>query len=247
VLKNSLAIAAELEGANEKANHVSDTTSFRQKAEANCPDTSEAWKYLDRVDSTIPPPLDDPSAPPNAPPESPELSGCCTLQLDLDPLIIDVQATAVVSVGNDIAIDVIFGENAGPLGALQFKVVYDDTILTPLAGGTGVNGNPDLNDAVTGTAWTCSLPAGSGTPDIDPVSGPGHGVALLSCFTTTSPVTITTGTVLATLRLHVAAGGQADLAIAEAALGSHEGVELGSCNPVVDTEMTCVGGTVNPQ
>jgi hypothetical protein len=69
-------------------------------------------------------------------------------------------------------------------------------------------------------------------------------VALLSCFTIGGPATITTGTVIATLRLRVAAPGDGTIEIAEAVFGGSDGTEIGSCNPAGDVPVACKGLTV---
>jgi hypothetical protein len=169
---------------------------------------------------------------------------CCTLQLDLNSKTAGVQPSVVLGSPGDVSIDVVFGNTASSLASFNFKLVYDDTRMAPVdSGASELDGNPDLNDAVLGKGWSCSLPAGSGTPDIDPEKGPGRGVAFLSCYTTGATVNITGSTVVATLRMHVTASGTTSVDITEATFARPDGTELGSCNPVVVTEMTCVGGS----
>jgi hypothetical protein len=157
-----------------------------------------------------------------------------------------VQSSITVPGPQDIDIGIVLGDDAGELNAFNFKVVYDDTRLTPVAttGGGTTNGNPDLNDAALGAGWTCSLPAGSAAPDIDQAIGPGHGVAFLSCYTNGTPATLTGAATIATLRLHVAASGTSALSLSEAVFFHPLQSEIGSCAPVITVEMPCFEGTV---
>ncbi len=171
-------------------------------------------------------------------------SNCCSLQLDFDLREPGIQASQAVAVGVITYIDVVLGKSATDISALQFTIMYDDTLLAPILGDSGtVNGNPDFNDGVLGTAWSCGLSPGSGTPDSDPATGPGHGVATLSCFTTTTPAMLTAPTVIATLRLTAVAPGESNLEIT-GLVSDFDGVQLGSCEPGFDIDMTCVGGTL---
>jgi len=167
------------------------------------------------------------------------LPSCCSLQLDMDPATPGVQPAISVSGPQDISVDVVLGNNIGPLAAFNFKLIYDDTRLSP----AGALPDPAVNIAALGSGYACGLPATSGQPDIDPATGAGHGVALLSCFNTQG-VTLSAPTVLATLRLHVNASGQSTVTLADAGAGNDQGAELGSCEPVYAREMTCVGGSV---
>jgi hypothetical protein len=163
------------------------------------------------------------------------------LQLDMDAATPGVQASLSVSGPQDINIDVVLGDNAGSLGAFNFSLVYDDTRLIPLASSGGLNGNPDFNETALGSTWNCDL-AGS-SPDIDPVSGPGHGVAFLACFTTGGS-TIASATVIATLRLHVAASGVSTITIRDAHFAHSDTTDIGTCDAIVGGSMACSGGAV---
>lgn len=177
-------------------------------------------------------------------PDSPSAS-CCSLQLDMDPATPGIQATRTVSGQQDISIDVVLGDTVGELGGFNFSLIYDDTRLTPVTpGATGINGNPDFNDAALGAGWNCSMPGTSGLADIDAATGAGHGVAFLSCFVTGAPPSVSTATVIATLQLRVTATGPSDIAIADANFAHYDATEIGSCNPVVNVELTCAGGSV---
>lgn len=167
------------------------------------------------------------------------------MSLDANPGTPGIQPTGGYALNSIASVDVIIGENVDDLGAFNFKLIYDDTRLAPVAGaGTGIEGNPDFNQQALDAQWTCSLPANSATADIDPATGPGHGVAFLSCFTTSAAPAITSGAIVATLRLRVLTAGESAISIAEAVFGHADGVEIGSCAPVAVTEMTCVGATI---
>jgi hypothetical protein len=168
---------------------------------------------------------------------------CCSLQLDMDPATPGIQPSLTVSGQQDMTVDVVLGDDVGELGAFDFKLVYDDTRLAPAAGGGGLNGNPDFNEAALGTGWTCG-PSPSGEPDIDPATGPGHGVAFISCYVTGQPPAISAPAAVATLRLHFLAAGDASIDIAEANLAHYDATDIGSCNPVNNVEMACAGGSV---
>lgn len=175
-------------------------------------------------------------------------AACCSLALDANSNTSGVQPTGGYEVNSIASLAVIAGEDLGDLSAFNFKLIYDDTRLAPVAAAGGpLEGNPDFNQQALGAQWTCSLPAGSATADIDPETGPGHGVAFLSCFTTSAAPVITNGAVVATLLLQVLAQGESSIEIGEANFGHADGVEIGSCAPVTTTEMTCVGATINGQ
>ena len=175
-------------------------------------------------------------------------AGCCSLALDADLGIAGVQPVGGFALNSTASIGVILGESVGDLGAFNFKLIYDDTRLAPVAGGgSSIEGNPDFNQQALGAQWTCSLPAGSATADIDPATGPGHGVAFLSCFTTSAAPVINNGVIVATLTLKVLVAGETGITIAEANFAHADSVEIGSCAPVTTTEMTCAGATINGQ
>jgi hypothetical protein len=171
-------------------------------------------------------------------------SSCCSLQLDMDPGTTGVQASRrVAGPQDDISIDIVLGDNVGNLSAFNFSLVYDDTHLTPVAAASGgLNGNPDFNEIALSDTWNCGL-GGSPSPDTDAATGPGHGVAFLSCFTTAQGAAISTATVIATLRLHAAASGTSSITIDDADFSRYDGTSIGTCDAGGGT-MTCVGGSV---
>ncbi len=165
---------------------------------------------------------------------------CCSLAL--------LPAESGAPLNTIVPMDVVLGEDAGDVAAFNFKLVYDDTRLAPIAGASSnLEGNPDFNQQALGPGWSCGLPTNSGTPDIDPATGPGHGVAFLSCFKSADAPLVSTATVIATLSLRVVATGESAITIAEADFGHLNGSEIASCAPVGTFEMICAGATINGQ
>jgi hypothetical protein len=169
---------------------------------------------------------------------------CCSLQLDMDPATPGVQSSFSVTGPQDISVDIVLGDNAGNLSGFDLSLFYDDTRLMPVAAASGgLNGNPDFNEIALSDTWNCGQ-GGSPSPDIDSMTGPGHGVALLSCFTTAQGATISTPTMIATLQLHVAASGTSTVTIGHAHFVRNDLTDIGACYADVSSTMTCVGGSV---
>jgi hypothetical protein len=174
----------------------------------------------------------------------PIAGSCCSLQLDMDPATPGVQPSLTVGGPQDINIDIVLGDSVGNLGAFDLSLAYDDTRLTPGAAGSGgLNGNPDFNESALGGTWNCGL-GGSPSADTDAATGPGHGAALLSCFTTAAGSDIAAATVIATLRLHVAASGTSSITIGSAHFAHYDTTDIGTCDAVAGGTMTCADGSV---
>jgi hypothetical protein len=169
--------------------------------------------------------------------------GCCSLMVDLSREE-GVQPDGGGPVGSTVTATLILGGNPGEVTAFNFKLTYDDTHLTPAAGAGGANGNPDFLESTFGSGWTCTLPSNSGTPDMDPQTGPGHGVAFLSCFTTGPATNITTAPI-ATMTFTASAVGTTDLELQDVQFGNPAGEEIGSCLPLITYEMACGSGFIN--
>ena len=163
----------------------------------------------------------------------------------LDPATPGVQSSLSVSGPQDISVDVVLDDNVGSLGAVDFRLYYDDTRLTPVvvAGDSNLDGNPDFNDGELGTAWNCGA-GGGPTPDLDPAPGPDHGMAFLSCFTTGGGSTIASATVVATLQLHVAASGTSNITIGYAHFSHYDSTDLITCDAAGGGIVRCAGGSV---
>lgn len=170
-------------------------------------------------------------------------SSCCTFQIDLSAEE-GIQDRVQVGAPESRIVELVLSGPSADLAALQFRLVYDDTALRPAPGAGGADGNPDLNEAGLGTGWNCSLPAGSGAPDIDSATGPGHGVALLVCYKTDAYVAPPDPVTIATFTFNVIAPGTHTIEISEAAIAGPAAAPVGSCNPVLDIEMTCIGGEI---
>jgi hypothetical protein len=141
-----------------------------------------------------------------------------------------------------VALDLVAQRDFGEVASFQFILFYDDWVLmtSPVSDGAR---NPVL-DSAFGPDWECSLPGESGTPDIDPAGGPGHGVAFLSCFTIAAPVRIAPGTVIATFQVSSGESGWSNVQISEAVLGGPDGSVVGACNPPGEVPMTCGETTI---
>lgn len=178
------------------------------------------------------------------PPTPAPTGGCCTLALDLDPATPGIQASLATKDAQDVSIDIVLGDNVGNVSAFDVKLIYDDTKLTSLGNGKGgLDGNPDFNDIALGSGWDCSL-SGSPSADTDPETGEGHGVALLSCFATGAGAPVTSPTTIATLHLHAAAAVSTGITLSDVHLSHDDGTEIGSCNPVLQVELTCTAATL---
>ena len=171
------------------------------------------------------------------------VAACCAVALDTRTGEAGVQTTASAAVGSTLEVDVLASDDWGAFNSLQFEVVYDDTVLEPLPGAGGVDGNPDFDQVSLGAEWNCSLPVTSGTPDVEPLSGPGQGVAFLVCFTTSSAVDVSAGDRIARLSFRLA-GGSSDLSFRNVILGRPDGTELGSCNPTSSVSLACAGAAL---
>jgi hypothetical protein len=175
-----------------------------------------------------------------------------SLVLDLDPSAPGIQSTREVAPGDSFAVDVIAEgvPQGSPVAALQFNLVYDDTvILAPEVPdeGNALDDNPDANQEALGPkGWDCSV-FGAAFPqgDKDPVSGPGHGEAFIACLNPVGPYPATGNVTLATVRFNVVgSSGQSTLQLEEAVVDEENGSELGTCNPVVYLDAGCQPGQV---
>lgn len=215
-VKDSIRLAESLFGANDKGRHIAKSTNWQPKTDATCQGVA---------------------------PRAGEMGSgtCCSLTLDPDASVPGTQPGLFTTLGAPVEIDVLLGDAAPSVSAFNFRIVYDDTILMPLPGASGSDGNPDFNEAVLGSGWSCAPPAEPGQPDNDPLTGPGHGVALLSCFTNGQTGSISGPSVIAKMRFTAIAPGNTSLEIREAAAADASFTELGSCEPVALVAMTCSG------
>jgi len=151
--------------------------------------------------------------------------------------------------------------------AFQFNLEYNDTLNRCLpvdcdtdAETEGIQGtcrdsNPDANDGTPafstpdlGSGWNCN--ASDVDPplcDKDPLTGAGHGVAYLSCFSTnagTLPVSTTTSEPIAVVTFQVLAGGTDNLKLNLVAMYGAAGGFL-FCDPPPAAPGPCKGATDN--
>ncbi len=131
-------------------------------------------------------------------------AGTPRIEIDMDPTngtgpCNPVDATVHHQTGDTYSVAICLTDVSSPPAALQFELLYDDTLNECLpvecspSDGHCRDSSPDLNAGATvfsspslGTGWECEL----GTPpscDDDPATGPGHGMALLMCFSTHEP------------------------------------------------------------
>jgi len=135
------------------------------------------------------------------------------------------------------------------LGSFAVEVVYDDGIIRApevANSGTGLDDNPNANQAALGGGWDCS---GFGlaypTGDVDPASGAGAGRAKMNCLSLVGPWTFTsTGSVALVSFNTQGPSGTSSLTLTNALLGDVAAAEIGGCNPVVAVPMPCVDGSV---
>lgn len=149
--------------------------------------------------------------------------------------------------GSTIDVGVVLRNRYGfpvSLAAFNFFAVNDsiDRLLPPQLGDGNLNANPDFNQAaVTGAGWACTPPP----PTPDWVPGGPDTSSLLSCFTgLQNGPTIPDGAtiLLGTVRYTVPADaplGTANLSFVDTAAFDNTFSEIGSCNPVVTTSMSC--------
>jgi hypothetical protein len=185
-----------------------------------------------------------------APPQ-PQTSGVEIL-LDLDAATPGIQSSREVRVGDVIRAAVVISNSPG-VANFNFTLRYDKTkLFSPtITGGPATDRNPDLNvDGLGGAAaqWEC-LPAPAGDLDDIPDNNlgdkdPNVGQAFLSCFT--FGYVHRGGThVLATIEFQALAAGDVTLSFTDVAVsGDSLSTEVGSCNPVLSTEIPCVGATL---
>lgn len=169
---------------------------------------------------------------------------CCSVQLDVDPGA-RVSSKSGARADDEVQVEVLASAGIGEVSSFSFEIVYDDTAFSAATGTGGLAGNPDFNETALGSGWTCELPEGSGTPDIDPLTGPGHGVAMLACYTTGVPPQFNDPTVLATLRLNLVGGRDGgEIALRSVVMGRSDGFEAGSCDPAAELTLVCIGASV---
>jgi len=146
---------------------------------------------------------------------------------------------------------------AEPPAAIEWRVLYDDTIIDApevADAGTGLDDNPDANVGATtfgatnlGTGWDCS---GSGlnypTGDQNPATGPGNGRAFSGgCSSVAGPYALGTSGVLAEITFDILAGGTSTLVLNQVVITGESGLEAASCAPAISVTATCNNGSID--
>lgn len=175
-----------------------------------------------------------------------------SLAVDADPATPGVQAHRTVAPGESFALAVVL-DGVPPsvaVGGFHFQLTYDDTLVTApevADDGTALDDNPDANEEVLGErGWDCSI-LGTTFPtgDREPAGGPGQGQAFIACINPFGAQPVTGELTLATVRLVAGdAEGETDLSLGPAQVLTGEGIEMGSCGPVIDIEADCGSATI---
>jgi hypothetical protein len=173
------------------------------------------------------------------------------VRIDCNTQQAGIQTACSAARGNPHDVAVLI-ENTAPypqdLAALGFDL-HSDSIarLAPLPGPfSGLDGNPDFNNAVQGV-WECQ-PLVPDTGD----DGAGASVSRLSCYTNgfeTSVATLAPGQALVFAVVHYnvpsdAASG--DVSLRLGAVNAYDGTfsELGTCDPTIYVPIACETATV---
>jgi hypothetical protein len=190
-----------------------------------------------------------------------------SLRLDMDATngngVCDpIDSTKVASVGPAaMKVGVCLSNPLGtlPVAAFGYNITYNDTIvLAPEVADVApsLDDNPDANVGVTvftstlypndlGGGWDCSGGVGAyPVGDNNPATGSGNGNAYSGgCGSGGGPNILLEGP-LGVITFNALQLGIDTLGISGATVTADDFSEIGSCNPAVDMEMACVGGTV---
>lgn len=182
-----------------------------------------------------------------------------SLSIDVDPgdgPCTNIHRTRNVRPAEDFQVAICLQNAADTVGLFEMNIVYDDTVLVaPEVPDTGsaLDDNPDANQvALSGvssgdTGWDCtgfsvSYPKG----DKEPGTGPGNGVGSIVCYSIAGPYAVKRGQTLplAMMRFQARAPGQSTIEFRNVAISNDVPAETGSCNPPVDLQMSCNGGSI---
>ncbi len=191
------------------------------------------------------------SPPCEEPPQSPPTAFELRLDCDTDTFGIQTYCFASPSVSQDVAV-VITNQSGSGSEIAGFNFILnnaDISIIEPLPGVDTTppnhNNNPDFNEAeISASGWEC----GPVNPDQTP-GGPSS-ESLLSCFNGQGSVSIADGASLVLGVVHYRTGvhaGSTPIFIDFAAFYDSSFLELGSCQPTIETEMNCHGAVVEMQ
>jgi hypothetical protein len=169
--------------------------------------------------------------------------------LDCSPAV-GIQDNCLYAGGtSSLNVSVVLKNNSGVttrLGAFNFDVVTDETVLdpqTPACGLPGLNCNPDFNEAtVTGAGWACGPPV----PNPDNDASPTTASSTMSCFNGSQDgplIPDDTTLVLAVVKYN-SVDGSAHLTTANLNIFDETASELMSCNPVLTVGGDCFDADV---
>jgi hypothetical protein len=175
-----------------------------------------------------------------------------------------IDATVTVSIGSSRPVAVcqinaygVSSQGIEPIIAFNYRLLYDDSIITApesANSGLGLDDNPDSNAGSTkfgptnlGPFWDCTGSVGSfPVADEIPATGPGAGRAYSGgCLSALGPYTLGQSGVLQVITFVGSSAGSSSLAFTQATLTDDQPLQFGSCNPVQEQPMACVGGTIN--
>jgi hypothetical protein len=168
---------------------------------------------------------------------------------------------AAISAGDSLQVGVCL-INPGaiePIAAFNYRIAYDDRIVVApemADAGTGLDDNPDANAGSTtftsathpvalGGGWDCSAGVGAYPKgDTDGVPQDGDGTVFSGgCGSAPGPNTLIRGP-LGVITFNALASGSTPLKLFRAAVTNDSLSELGSCDPVLDVPMLCLGATI---
>jgi hypothetical protein len=185
-----------------------------------------------------------------------------TLSLDMDindglAACEDVDSFVGAGPGSQVQFAVCLANPGGGLVvAFNYRIIYDDTVIAipeVADAGAALDDNPDTNAGTTtfsspdlGSNWDCSGGIGAyPVGDDEPATGAGNGRAFSGgCGSAVGPVTLVSGP-LGVITTSVLQTSETTVTIVEASVADDALNEIGSCNPVNEVPMTCLGGTVN--
>lgn len=192
------------------------------------------------------------TTPPCPPPPSPPPG--FELRIDCNPATFTIDDNCLVAPGAaalDAAVVLVNRSGAtSPIAAFNFKLHDSNkSFLSPAPGAdANLNANPDLNEAQLGAGWQCTPPSPS--PDTGQ-DGPASAVSFLSCFNPTTIVGgLPDGGQITLARVHYTIPADAPLntssllQLSDVAVGDTTGVELGSCNPILEAPMLCAAASI---
>ena len=114
--------------------------------------------------------------------------------------------------------------------------------------GPSVDDNPDANQSALGANWDCSiLEVDFPTGDKNPATGPEGGEATINCWDVIGPWQICQHRRHRKRRIRARRLRNGNLSLADVLLGDSNAVEIGSCNPIMDKEVTCETASITVQ